>query len=199
MFALKLLNPGADSETAARFQREAQIAARLQHPGIVPVIDQGHERGRTYLVMEHVRGQTLKERLRARGAMPWKEAALLVIALADAVDTAHRDGVVHMANQAARAIPELEEAIRRADGQRSARGRVRARAWLGVAYLLTDREERAVQTWLAAIRIGPTHPATYKFLSYLHKASRPAQAQVLDAVPPDIRGQIEAILREQPR
>ena len=60
-------------------------------------------------------------------------------------------------------------------------------------------EERAVQTWLAAIRIAPTHPATYEFLSYLPKASRVTRARILDAVPPEVRRRIEQILPEQPR
>ncbi|RMG14487.1 MAG: serine/threonine protein kinase [Planctomycetota bacterium] len=94
-FALKLLPAGRDGEAHARFLREARVAARLDHPGLVPVIDVGEDRGRCYLVMEYVPGPSLAELLRRRGRLPWKEAAELVAGLAEAVGVAHAAGVVH--------------------------------------------------------------------------------------------------------
>ncbi len=79
-----------DPEASARFRREAEAAARLAHPGIVPV----HDAGEGWLVMELVAGRSLAERLAAEPPSP-AESAGLVEAIARAVEAAHRGGVVH--------------------------------------------------------------------------------------------------------
>jgi serine/threonine-protein kinase len=89
--------PGSEART--RFRREAQAAARLSHPAIATVHDYGEaglSGGSTapYIVMEYLRGQTLKERLRSGPLLP-EEALQVVAAVADALDCAHRAGVVH--------------------------------------------------------------------------------------------------------
>lgn len=96
-FAIKLLTLGADQIDRARFEREAQIAARLDHPGIVPVLDFGVDAasGRSFLVMEHVPGQTLRDRLEREGSLPWSEAIAVVAEVADAMAAAHAAGVLH--------------------------------------------------------------------------------------------------------
>ena len=96
-FALKLLGPDEDDVTARRFEREAQLMARLDHPGLVPVLDHGHDplTRRRYLVMEHVPGRTLQERLKAEGSLPWEQALALVAELAEALASAHAQGVLH--------------------------------------------------------------------------------------------------------
>ncbi|HKP96239.1 MAG TPA: serine/threonine-protein kinase [Fibrobacteria bacterium] len=78
-----------------RFRREAQLAARLNHEGIVRVLDFGEEMGSLYLVMEYVNGYTLSEYLRNNGPMG-EEIALRVIAfLAAALHAAHAQNIVH--------------------------------------------------------------------------------------------------------
>ncbi|GEM_PF-2141096 len=78
-----------------RFRREAQLAARLNHEGIVRVLDFGEEMGSLYLVMEYVNGYSLAEYLRNNGAMS-EEMALKVIAyLATALHAAHAQNIVH--------------------------------------------------------------------------------------------------------
>jgi serine/threonine-protein kinase len=78
-----------------RFKREAQLAARLQHPSIVTVFDYGTlQDGSAYLVMEYVRGEDLRARL-ARGTLDWKEAVRLLAAVADGVEAAHREQILH--------------------------------------------------------------------------------------------------------
>jgi tRNA A-37 threonylcarbamoyl transferase component Bud32 len=77
-----------------RFLREARSAAQLHHPGIVAVYDVGRERETLYIVSELVRGRTLAEWLRD-GRLSFPEAADLVALVADALDYAHRQGVVH--------------------------------------------------------------------------------------------------------
>lgn len=86
---------GDPQEAAARFAREARVAARLQHPNVVAVYDFGEEADQLYLVMELVEGETLGQRL-ARGDFPGTTAALeLVAQVADALAAAHRAGVIH--------------------------------------------------------------------------------------------------------
>jgi serine/threonine protein kinase len=95
--AIKIPRAGnlADAEDVTRLLREARSAAQLQHPGIVALHETGHaEDGTLYLVEEFVRGTTLASRV-SQGPLPPREAAELVAAVADALDYAHRHGVVH--------------------------------------------------------------------------------------------------------
>ena len=77
-----------------RFQREAQTVAKLNHPNIVPVYDFGEHDGQPYLVMRLMRGGTLSERL-AKGPMSLDEALPILQSIADALDHAHQNGLVH--------------------------------------------------------------------------------------------------------
>ena len=81
-------------EMKARFEREAQTIAGLNHPHICVLYDVGHQDGTDYLVMEYLEGQTLAQRLQ-RGGMPLDEALKIAAEIADALDKAHRQGVVH--------------------------------------------------------------------------------------------------------
>ncbi|MBI2834145.1 MAG: protein kinase [Acidobacteria bacterium] len=84
------------ADARRRFRREAQIVARLQHPAIVSIFDYGtFDDGGTYLVMEFVRGEDLRRVLNREGRLPWERAARLVARIADAVDAAHREGILH--------------------------------------------------------------------------------------------------------
>jgi serine/threonine protein kinase len=80
------------------FKREATKVARLRHPNIVPIIDFGHE-GALYLVMEFIYGSTLREKLWERSRtghlFALQEAARILTAIGNAVDYAHRQGVIH--------------------------------------------------------------------------------------------------------
>jgi serine/threonine protein kinase len=95
--AIKLLRAGrlASREEVDRFVREARSAAQLQHPGLVALYETGQtEAGLFYLVEEFVQGDTLTARLRA-GRFGFRQAAELTAAVADALDYAHRHGVIH--------------------------------------------------------------------------------------------------------
>jgi Tol biopolymer transport system component len=96
--ALKVLSPEVASDPAfrTRFEREARLISSLSHPHICILHDIGRDNGVDYLVLEHLEGQTLAERLRADGT-GLKLADLLRVSteIADALDTAHRHGVVH--------------------------------------------------------------------------------------------------------
>ncbi|MBL4845076.1 MAG: serine/threonine protein kinase [Planctomycetes bacterium] len=83
-----------DPEALARFQREAAVAARLEHPGIVGVYDVGREGRYRYYAMDYCEGETLAAVLQ-KGPLPPLEAASLVLELARALDYAHLNQVFH--------------------------------------------------------------------------------------------------------
>jgi tRNA A-37 threonylcarbamoyl transferase component Bud32 len=94
--AIKLLREDlAASMGSARFLREIQIAAQLQHPNILPLLDSGDTGGFLYYVMPYVTGQSLRERLAREGELPVPEAIRLLVEVVDALAEAHRHGVVH--------------------------------------------------------------------------------------------------------
>jgi len=84
----------ADIERAHRFDREAQAISRLSHPNICTLYDIGQSDGSTYLVMELLQGETLRERLKT-GALPIDNAIRTGIEIAAALEAAHRQGIVH--------------------------------------------------------------------------------------------------------
>ncbi len=98
MVALKVLHPflAEDEGFITRFEREARIVATLRHPNIVQVFDFDHsqELDLYYMVMEYIEGSTLKARL-TEGPLPPDEATRIVAAIADALDYAHRRGMIH--------------------------------------------------------------------------------------------------------
>ncbi|MDQ6697239.1 MAG: Stk1 family PASTA domain-containing Ser/Thr kinase [Actinomycetota bacterium] len=85
----------ADPAFVARFRREAQSAANLNHPNIVGVYDWGKEAGTYYIVMEYVDGRSLSEILRAEGPLHPRRAGEVGADVAAALGFAHRNGVVH--------------------------------------------------------------------------------------------------------
>jgi len=96
MVALKVL-PGAAFASAsfrARFQKEAETAARLRHPGIVAIHEVGSIAGQPFISMDFIEGISLATRL-AEGRLPPSSAAVILRDVARAVDHAHRHGVVH--------------------------------------------------------------------------------------------------------
>ena len=97
LVAIKILFPefATDPSFVARFRREAQAAANLNHPNIVGVYDWGKERGTYYIVMEYVDGQTVSEIIRNEGPIEPKRAAGIAADVAAALGFAHRKGVVH--------------------------------------------------------------------------------------------------------
>ncbi|HSU26657.1 MAG TPA: serine/threonine-protein kinase, partial [Pyrinomonadaceae bacterium] len=86
----------AEGEAIARFEREAQAAASIQHPHTVSVTDFGETaEGTFYLVMEYVEGETLHRLLRREGTLPVKRAVHLLRQIADGVEAAHALGILH--------------------------------------------------------------------------------------------------------
>ncbi len=95
--AVKVLRPelAEAQEGRERFRREARIAAQLSHPSILPLHTFGEVGGVWYFVMGYVRGITLAERLRIERRLSSGEAQRMLAELADALDCAHRSGVIH--------------------------------------------------------------------------------------------------------
>ncbi len=94
--ALKMILAGqlANDTDVKRFYSEAQAAANLDHPGIVPIFEVGQHEGQHYFSMGFVEGQSLSQRL-TDGPLPPREVAALMTAVAEAVDYAHQCGVIH--------------------------------------------------------------------------------------------------------
>jgi len=94
--AIKVMSAdlAADPEFVARFEREAHVIARLEHPRILPVHDFGHQGELFYLVMRLIEGESLYYRLK-RGPLPLKTAARFVGQIGEALDYAHAKGVIH--------------------------------------------------------------------------------------------------------
>lgn len=80
---------------AERFTREARIAARLNHPNIVRVLDAGRQDDLYYMIMDYVEGATAKVRLDAGGRYGWREGVQIVMAVCDALRYAAAEGIVH--------------------------------------------------------------------------------------------------------
>src|SRR5262247_44154 len=94
--ALKLLPDhfADDPERLARFQREAQVLASLNHPNIAQIHGLDDSTAQTCIVMELVEGETLQERLR-RGAIPIDEALPIAKQVCEALEAAHEKGIIH--------------------------------------------------------------------------------------------------------
>jgi len=94
--AIKVLpsHMSQNAEFRQRFEREAKTISQLSHPHICALYDVGHQDGTDYLVMEYLEGETLTERL-AKGSLPTEQVLRYSIEMADALDKAHRQGVIH--------------------------------------------------------------------------------------------------------
>ena len=95
--AVKILRPefNQDAEFSARFEREATTASKMSHHNIVNLLDVGQDGDIRYLVMEYVNGQTLKDVIRQKGALPPSVAAQIGIRILSALQHAHNNGIIH--------------------------------------------------------------------------------------------------------
>jgi serine/threonine-protein kinase len=94
--ALKVLRPElAVTIGAGRFSREIEVAARLQHPNILPLLDSGEAAGFFFYVMPYVEGETLRDRLERSGEFAIPDVVRILMEVADALSHAHAHGVVH--------------------------------------------------------------------------------------------------------
>src|SRR5579864_5062414 len=94
--AIKILpqHLASTPEVRQRFEREARAVSSLNHPHICALHDVGHQDGTDFLVMEYLEGETLAKRLE-KGPLPTLELLRIAMEIADAMEKAHRQGVVH--------------------------------------------------------------------------------------------------------
>ncbi len=94
--AIKALHPAfAEDDTfLARFQREARVVAKLEHPNIVPIYDYSQYENRPYLVMKYIEGETLKARI-SNGIIPMEESLRIIETIGSALQYAHEKNVLH--------------------------------------------------------------------------------------------------------
>jgi serine/threonine protein kinase len=94
--AFKVLHPSIGAMLGPeRFLQEIKLAARLQHPHILPVFDSGEADGQLWYTMPYVSGESVRNRLVRQGELSLDEAVRIAGQMADALDHAHRNGVVH--------------------------------------------------------------------------------------------------------
>ncbi len=94
--AVKILGVAADPAFRDRFTTEAQRAASVSHPNIVTIFDEGQDGNDAFIVMEEVRGRSLRDLIAERGALPIGEAVRIVGQIGAALDATHRAGLVHL-------------------------------------------------------------------------------------------------------
>jgi serine/threonine-protein kinase len=93
---VKVLPPELAGEVnAARFQREITLAARFQHPHILPILSAGADESLLYYIMPFVDGESLQQRMTREGRLPVTDAYRLLAEIADALAYAHAHGVIH--------------------------------------------------------------------------------------------------------
>ena len=138
--AIKILpaSVAADPERTARFQREAQVLAALNHPNIAAIY--GVEE--SALVMELVEGETLAERI-AAGSMPVDEAVMIARQIADALDAAHQKNIIHRDLKPANVKVTPQDAVKVLD--------------FGLAKAFETRTESGSQVNSPTITMGSTH------------------------------------------
>src|SRR6266850_1106383 len=94
--AVKVLRPELAAVLGAdRFLAEIRVTANLQHPNLLPLFDSGEAGGLLYYVMPYVEGESLRARLDREKQLPIDDAIRIAVAVASALDYAHRHGVIH--------------------------------------------------------------------------------------------------------
>ena len=146
--AIKVLGADADEAFRERFADEARRAASVTHPNVVTVFDEGRDGADAFMVMELVRGRTLRDVVADRGPLRPHEAARLVAQIAAALDAAHEAGVIHCDVKPANVIVDQQGTAKLTDFgiARAARG-PREHELIGTArYIAPERIEGKAPT-----------------------------------------------------
>ena len=189
--AVKILGGDADEAFRERFADEARRAAAVSHPNVVTVYDEGRDSADSYMVMEFVRGKTLRDVIGERGPLPPHEAARIVAQIAAALDAAHEAGVIHCDVKPANVILDEHGTAKLTDFgiARAARG-PREHELIGTArYIAPERVVGEAPTERSDIY-------SLGLVAYELLAGRPAYADLesedllrerLDGAPPSLR------------
>ncbi len=205
--AVKILGADADEAFRQRFADEARRAAAVQHPNVVTVFDEGREGGDSFMVMEFVKGRTLRDMIAARGPLSPTETARLIAQVAAALDAAHEAGVIHCDVKPANVIVDEQGRAKLTDFgiARAARG-PREHELIGTArYIAPERIEGEAPTERSDIY-------SLGLVAYELLAGRPAYAEMetedllrerLDGPPPSLRtarvgvsNDVDAVIRK---
>ena len=146
--AIKLLGANADDAFRERFADEARRAASVIHPNVVTVFDEGRDGADAFMVMELIRGRTLRDVVADRGPLRPHEAARIVAQIAAALDAAHEAGVIHCDVKPANVIVDQQGTAKLTDFgiARAARG-PREHELIGTArYIAPERIEGKAPT-----------------------------------------------------
>ena len=189
--AVKILGVDADEAFRERFADEARRAASVAHPNVVTVFDEGRDGEDSFMVMEYVRGKTLRDIVADRGPLRAHEAARLVAQVAAALDAAHEAGVIHCDVKPANIIVDQTGTAKLTDFgiARAARG-PREHELIGTArYIAPERVAGEPPTERSDIY-------SLGLVAYELLAGRPAYAEMetedllrqrLDGPPPSLR------------
>ena len=150
--ALKVMRPSlaADETFVSRFRREARSAARLSHPNVVAVYDQGEDEGRMFLAMELVNGHTLRQVMQDEGPLTPRAALDIIDAVLQALGAAHSAGLIHRDVKPENVILREDGVVKVADfglarAVTSATSTAQTGVLLGtVAYLAPEQVERGI-------------------------------------------------------
>jgi serine/threonine protein kinase len=189
--AIKILGPNADDAFRERFADEARRAAAVLHPNVVTVFDEGRDGADAFMVMELVRGRTLRDVVADRGPLGPHEAARIVVQIAAALDAAHEAGVIHCDVKPANVIVDQQGTAKLTDFgiARAARG-PREHQLIGTArYIAPERIEGKAPTERSDVY-------SLGLVAYELIAGRPPNAEMetedllrarLDGRPPSLR------------
>ncbi|HEY6958508.1 MAG TPA: serine/threonine-protein kinase [Candidatus Limnocylindria bacterium] len=189
--AVKIVGADADEAFRERFADEARRAASVAHPNVVTVFDEGRDGEDSFMVMEHVRGKTLRDIVADRGPLSAHEAARLIAQVAAALDAAHEAGVIHCDVKPANIIVDQSGTAKLTDFgiARAARG-PREHELIGTArYIAPERVAGEPPTERSDIY-------SLGLVAYELLAGRPAYAEMetedllrqrLDGPPPSLR------------
>ncbi|UJH71300.1 Stk1 family PASTA domain-containing Ser/Thr kinase [Ornithinimicrobium sp. INDO-MA30-4] len=147
--ALKLMRAdlARDADFVSRFQREAQSAAKLSHPHVVSVYDQGEDGDHVFLVMELVDGMTLRDCMAARGPLTVRQATTIAEQILQALTSAHQAGLIHRDIKPENVLLTRNETVKVADFglaraiTASAMSRTSDLMWGTAAYLSPEQVE----------------------------------------------------------
>jgi serine/threonine-protein kinase len=217
--AVKVMHPqfAHDDGFVARFNREAKAAARLSHPNVVSVYDQGEDGGNIFLAMEYVEGRTLRDLLRERGRLTPAQALSIAEPVVSALRAAHGAGLVHRDIKPENVLLADDGRIKVADfGLARAVAVADATATTGlligtVAYLAPEQVERnvadersdvyAIGTLLYEMLVGtpPYDGATAWAVATRHvQEDVPLPSETITDIPPELDEIVQTATRRDP-
>ncbi|MFE1169535.1 Stk1 family PASTA domain-containing Ser/Thr kinase [Nocardiopsis sp. NPDC058789] len=219
--ALKVMHPSLaqDPTFVQRFINEAHSVAKLSHPNVVQVFDQGEDQGHVFLAMEYVPGQTLRDILKAHGRLAPKQALNFMASVLAALGAAHQAGMVHRDVKPENVLISKDGRVKVADFglaravEQSNQGLTRTGTLMGTAaYLAPEQIEKGTadarsDVYAAGIMLyelltgGQPHTGeTPIAIAYQHVTEDvPRPSHFLPNLPPEVDGLVTKATERDPR